>query len=245
MATHDNQQHQQDRSLYPKPNYHIDGYTLEDPPATGTPPGRIQAILDAVPQDADRVLDVGCARHDATRRERGDLHARLVEHVDGDVTGIDILEDEVAAMQLEGYDARVADAQDFQLDEEFDVVVAGDIIEHLPEPGGMLDSIHRHLTPDGELVVTTPNAWCWFFTSQSVRGGVHCNEEHKCWYDARTLRQTLEASGYTATVEHVDAVPESVPQRWLKVAFRVASRLPLPACQRAPVLLATATPESE
>ncbi len=38
-----------------------------------------------------------------------------------------------------------------------DVVVAGEVIEHLDDPGGFLDGVHALVKPGGLLVVTTPN----------------------------------------------------------------------------------------
>lgn len=216
----------------------------ESTPPTTTPPERIQAILDRVPRDANRVLDLGCARHDVERRARGDLHAHLVERIDGEVVGVDYVADAVEAMRNEGYDVRMADAQGFHLNETFDVVVAGDLIEHLSRPGAMLDSVHNHLHADGRFIASTPNAWCWYFIAQTLRGHVHCNEEHTCWYDARTLRQLIERHGFTTDIEYVTNIPESIMQHTLRAMFRTIRRLPVAKMQRAPTLLAVASPQA-
>ena len=41
----------------------------------------------------------------------------------------------------------------------FDVVVAGDIIEHLSNPGMMLDGVRALCTAESSLIITTPNAF--------------------------------------------------------------------------------------
>jgi len=47
-------------------------------------------------------------------------------------------------------------------DAYFDVVVAGDVIEHLFDTDAFLSELNRVLRPGGKLIVTTPNlAWWW------------------------------------------------------------------------------------
>lgn len=43
----------------------------------------------------------------------------------------------------------------------FDVVVFGEVIEHVPDPDFVLDEIWRTLKPGGRLIVTTPNLASW------------------------------------------------------------------------------------
>ena len=89
------------------------------------------------------------------------------------------------------------DARDFDLDRTFDVVFAGELIEHLDDVRGFLASVRRHLGPVGRLVLTTPNA---FYVGNFVyRFGGHgqVHPEHTCWYCEDTLRQVLAANGYT------------------------------------------------
>jgi len=211
---------------------------------TATPPERIQAMLGRVPAGADRILDLGCVRHSAQRRTRGDLHSQLVQRTDADVIGIDTAVEGVEAMRKNGYEVRTGDATAFDFNEPFDAIVAGDIIEHLDRPGSMLECARRNLAPDGRLVLSTPNVWCWFFTVQSLRGNVHCNTEHTCWYDSRTLTQLLNRKGFSVTdMTELVTVPSSVGQAPLRAAFRAIGKLPLSKAQRAPTLVAAATPK--
>lgn len=46
-------------------------------------------------------------------------------------------------------------------DNEFDVIVAADIIEHLVDTDGFLRELGRVLGPGGFLIVTTPNLAGW------------------------------------------------------------------------------------
>jgi 2-polyprenyl-3-methyl-5-hydroxy-6-metoxy-1,4-benzoquinol methylase len=49
--------------------------------------------------------------------------------------------------------------QELRLTPGFDVIVAGDIIEHLSNPGRMLDGIHALCRADTLVVITTPHAF--------------------------------------------------------------------------------------
>ena len=46
-------------------------------------------------------------------------------------------------------------------DDAFDVVVAGEVLEHVPHPDLMLAEIRRVLTPGGRLLLSTPNIVGW------------------------------------------------------------------------------------
>ena len=71
------------------------------------------------------------------------------------------------------------------LKEKFDLIVAGDVIEHTSNQGLFLDNIHRHLADDGKLVLTTPNAkWPTVFLKPNVT--------HTMWHDLYTLTTLLE-----------------------------------------------------
>lgn len=48
--------------------------------------------------------------------------------------------------------------EELGLAKEFDVIVAGDIIEHLSNPGLMLDGIRSVCRPDTLVIITTPHA---------------------------------------------------------------------------------------
>jgi 2-polyprenyl-3-methyl-5-hydroxy-6-metoxy-1,4-benzoquinol methylase len=80
---------------------------------------------------------------------------------------------------------RQGNMETIELGECFEVVVAGDVIEHTSNQGRLLDNIHHHLYPGGRLIITTPNAkWPTVF--------LRPNPTHVLWHDAHTLRQLLE-----------------------------------------------------
>jgi 2-polyprenyl-3-methyl-5-hydroxy-6-metoxy-1,4-benzoquinol methylase len=92
--------------------------------------------------------------------------AWLHEHLAGtaaDLVGIDLDEAGVEDARARGYEAYAVDCRDVDAVHALgiapaDVVVAGEVIEHLDDPGGFLDGVHSLVAPGGLLVVTTPNA---------------------------------------------------------------------------------------
>lgn len=168
---------------------------------------RVQAVLDRTPSDGT-VLDVGAVQHDADNASNDDwLHKHLRDECE-DVVGIDVVESEVDALQDEGYDVREADAEAMDLDGRFDAIVAGELIEHLSNPGAFLDRARDHLTDGGQLILTTPNVWGACYLKRTLLPGeVHCNDEHTGWYDVRTLRQLLERHDYEVAEREFVAPP--------------------------------------
>jgi Methyltransferase domain len=78
----------------------------------------------------------------------------------------------------------------------FDVVVSGDIIEHLSNPGMMLDGIRAFCSADTRLIITTPNAfgipnYCRFLLGKFKEG-----KEHVVSFNAITLVQLLDRHGF-------------------------------------------------
>lgn len=98
-----------------------------------------------------RVLDVGC-RYGALTRA----------YIAGNnVTGMDIDRDALDAAAGLGITTRWGDVNDGLpfTEDSFDVVVCGELLEHLPHPQHLIAECHRVLRCDGTLVGSVPNAY--------------------------------------------------------------------------------------
>jgi len=163
------------------------------------PDERMMRILAEI-RPTDRVLDVGVANHDSLyAMERGVWLHGLIRDKAASVVGVDILQDEVCRLQKMGYSVILADVETMQLHQKFEVIVAGEIIEHLSNPGAFLDRAHDHLTTDGRLIITTPYPWSIICIAGAFLGRVSVNEEHTCWFDPLTLTQLLSRHGFAVT----------------------------------------------
>lgn len=165
---------------------------------------RVETLVDAVPSKAT-ILDLGCVQHDAEKESNNDwLHGRLVD-MDADVLGVDYLAEEVEKLNAQGYNVEQADVEQMDLGRQFDVVVAGELIEHLSNIGDFLESVQNHLSADGQFILTTPNPWAFHrFKQALLQDDVNANPEHTCWLDERTIKQVFARHGFeTSRVDYV------------------------------------------
>ena len=106
-------------------------------------------------------------------------------------------------MERVGYDAVVANAETMNLGRLFDLVVTGDVLDHLANPAQFLEAVHEHLRADGLLAIVTPNALSLSHALKSLAAvRIEANPEHTCWYDRTTLGQLLARHGFEATEEY-------------------------------------------
>jgi hypothetical protein len=136
-----------------------------------------------------------------SRLERGDwLHERLSRSARS-LVGIDADEAGVAAARELGFDAHVADCESEESIrslglERADVVVAGELIEHLSCPGRFLEAARSLVAAQGELIITTPNATA---LTNVVAGLVRrelVNAEHVGWQSWHTATALLDRHGW-------------------------------------------------
>lgn len=147
------------------------------------------------------VLDLGCVEHVMTETDVPWLH-EMVRRNAASVLGVDFLEQEVQGLREQGYNVVCADVETMELGKKFDVIVAGDIIEHLANPGKFLQQAARHLVPGGLLLVTTPNPFCMLrFWRGLLHGRVGSNPEHTCWFSMKTLRGLAGRFGWEVREE--------------------------------------------
>lgn len=149
------------------------------------------------------VLDIGCVEHtlEVQHKERIWVHDFLREHA-SHVTGIDIQRQDIETLQSRGYDVSCQNAENFHFDKKFDVIFAGELIEHLSNPGFFLESCREHLKENGLLIVTTPNAFSITRFLHAIKGYTNdpvVNDEHAYWFSPTVLKQLL--SRYQFTVE--------------------------------------------
>ena len=167
-----------------------------------------------------RVLHLGCTDwpYTAEADAAGTLVHQALARAARELVGIDRDVDGLAALAALGFDrlavgdledlsgARwwgavppgAADAADLGT---YDVVIAGEVLEHLGAPRLLLEGVRPLLAPGGSLIVTVPNAYCAFrFASYALsrrRGhGEPVHPDHVAYYSEQTVRLLLERSGY-------------------------------------------------
>ncbi|HEY2044209.1 MAG TPA: bifunctional glycosyltransferase/class I SAM-dependent methyltransferase [Jatrophihabitans sp.] len=166
-----------------------DEYDLKE--GEGTSHTVITAMMSDLP--AGRVLDLGCSG--------GRLSERIRE-LGHEVVGVDSIEipgvrdrlDRFVPGDLEvGVPAAAGD--------DFDVVVAADVIEHVRDPARLLRQMADVLAPGGQIIISTPNFGHWYSRGRAATGtfdydrrGI-LDQTHLRFFTRASLRRTLHAAG--------------------------------------------------
>ena len=117
--------------------------------------GNRRKVLEAYCRGKD-VLDIGCIGGIGPDKDKFTHDA--IRAVARKTVGIDINREAVERYRAKGYDVRCADARDPGLNEKFDVVFAGEVIEHIEDQMSFLKGVKHLLKPHGIFIVSTPNA---------------------------------------------------------------------------------------
>lgn len=158
-----------------------------------------------------KVLDVGCTGHVVKFGSKDWLHGRLREQFQ-DVSGIDIAESNLQMLKDHGYtNLYLQSAEDFDLPDRFNTVVAGELIEHLSNPGLFLQSAKKHLAPGGRIIVSTPYAFSllYFFYAFLKYPKTCQNEEHAVWFCLQTMKSLSERVGLK--IDHFELIEDYDP----------------------------------
>jgi hypothetical protein len=128
------------------------------------------------------------------------LHARLAE-VARSLVGVDSSVEGVEWARAHGYEAHAVDVQSQESVaaaglKPAEVVVAGELIEHLDAPGPFLRALRPLVVEDGVLVLTTPNAYRLVGFLAPLTGSELVHSDHTAWHSPQTLRTLLGQCGW-------------------------------------------------
>lgn len=165
--------------------------------------GRDHLLLEWIGH-GKRVLELGCSTGYMSR----DLAARGCH-----VTGVE--RDPTAAKTARAYCEAV-----YELDlnvpswfsalgtVDFDIILLGDVLEHLVRPDETLVGLQGLLNSDGSLVISLPNVVHWATRLKVLSGQFNyesfgtLDHTHLRFFTAKTARAMIEAAGYHITKFH-------------------------------------------
>lgn len=129
-----------------------------------------------------------------------ELHKEIME-VSNSVVGIDLDKKGIDFAKKEGINnilwGNVEEIENISLNEKFTVIIAGDIIEHLSNPGKFLDGLKKFFSEDTELIISTPNSFCFQrFIPTLILKKETLDPDHTCYFSYNTLATLLERHGY-------------------------------------------------
>ncbi len=195
---------------------------LDEAMSTRVRPGRVgfRELLESAARGRS-VLDIGCVEHDATHFDSEGWKHRWLKAAAKSIVGVDIVESGVNELNSRGYDIRLMDAtSDADLGSRFDVVIIGDVIEHVSRPVDLLRFAGRHVVQGGRIYVSTPNPYYFQFMLRAARRGTMlANAEHVSWVTP-TNSLELARRADLELVEYYPIVPQTKKFRALSWALR-------------------------
>lgn len=178
--------------------------------------------------EGKKVLHLGCTNYPYTessiennmllhfdlKKVAGELHG-----FDFDREGLEILKQ---AGEINLHQGDLENLDKSELNETFDVIVAGEMIEHLSNPGLFLRGIKRFMNERTNLLITTINAYSGMrFFIYGLRGHGGANEpvhqDHVAYYSYKTLKMVVEREDFKVNeFAFYDLGPEHRPHsHWL------------------------------
>jgi SAM-dependent methyltransferase len=153
--------------------------------------------------EGKKVLHLGCTNYPFTKESiKHDmlLHFDLKKVAgklygfDYDQQGLDILSQ---AGEKNLYRGDLEKLEEVELNETFDVIIAGEMIEHLSNPGLFLHGIKRFMNENTSLIITTINAYSgmrFFIYVFRGKGGENepVHPDHVAYYSYKTLKLVVE-----------------------------------------------------
>jgi SAM-dependent methyltransferase len=175
-------------------------------------------------ESGDRVLDLGCGfgRHAFEAYRRG-AHVVAVDRSPEEVEQVTAMFRAMAAAGEASAEltARAVRADLLSLpfpDGAFDVVMASEVLEHIPDDAQAMAEIARVVRPGGKVAVTVPRFWpervCWALSREyhDVAGG------HVRIYRGTELEDRLRTAGLEPSGSHHAHALHS-PYWWLNCAL--------------------------
>ncbi len=164
---------------------------------------RDEAILEIA--RGHRVLHLGCVGNtDLSSEQRvqlsqQSLHWKLSNQAE--VVGVDYSAEVIGEYKRLGifnniFQGDVQRLEELNIKKKFDVVIAADIIEHLSNPGGMLDGIKHFCSKASRVVITTPHAFGLPNFIRFLRGSFTDGEEHVMTFNFDNIENLLVRHGY-------------------------------------------------
>jgi len=156
-------------------------------------------IYDLVPSNT-KVLDVGC--------NTGELGLELIKNKKCIVYGIDY---SVSAIEITKSNLNKAKVIDLNFDElpfstdKFDVIVFGDVLEHIINPDKILNDYKKLLNKNGIIIASIPNVaninirWNLFWGNWNYKKWGILDRTHLKFFTYKTIKKLFLDNGYSIT----------------------------------------------
>lgn len=136
-----------------------------------------------------KVLDLGCIGGTSLDYTQSKLH-KYIKSKTSNVTGIDINKKQIK--ELKDPTIIFGNVENFTHNKKYDLIIVGNIIEHLTNINGFMKSIKKHSKKTTKILLFTPNAYSIInFIGILFRGKRRICKEHYSWYSLETLQHLI------------------------------------------------------
>ncbi|HVA19028.1 MAG TPA: bifunctional glycosyltransferase/class I SAM-dependent methyltransferase, partial [Solirubrobacteraceae bacterium] len=159
---------------------------------------------------AGKLLDLGCS---------GGLLAERARALGHRVVGVDNLELPEARGRLDHFIRADLDrglSEEVERAGPYDIVLAGDVLEHVREPGLVLEQARRVLVPRGALIASVPNFGHWYVRTRALLGIFDYDQRglldrtHVRFFTRRSIERELQRAGFNTVRTAVTGLPLEV-----------------------------------
>ena len=178
---------------------------LEEKKLKGSLLDREKIILEI--SKGKKVLHLGCTDHPFTmeRFMDGTLLHDKIQKIAKKLVGIDISKEGIEAMKYLGFVnlmlANVEEVMRIEPDEDFDVIVAGELLEHISNVGRFFENVSHIMNENTLLVITVPNAHSIKGFLRVLFGNELIHPDHVYYFSPATIdhiskRYMFKVQGY-------------------------------------------------
>lgn len=149
-----------------------------------------------------RVLHLGCSsgKYIEDRIKRGTFLHGILNETASQLAGLDIDAQSLETMRKIGfshlYQGNAEKLETSGIKDKFEVVIAGDLLEHITCPGAMLNGVLNLLETNGKFIISTNNAFGLHYQIKRWLGRYTEHFEHVCFYSPETLAHLFERHNY-------------------------------------------------
>ena len=179
-------------------------------------------LLSMIPTDAKRILEFGCGE--------APLGEALKQRQKCRVVGVEIDPKAAAIARKRIDDVYCGDVREIVaiLDEQFDWIIGGDIVEHLSEPWSFLADLRRICVSGGRVLLSIPNVSNAAIIADLLQGrfdyvymGLTC-VGHLRFFTRRTIEEMMTIAGWSIVQITPQEVPATPAQQTLLAALDAA-----------------------
>ena len=111
--------------------------------------------------------------------------------------GIDVIEKHVQMAQKKfGLNVQTADFVEFQSNEKYDIIIMGDVLEHVSDPISAMNKAYELLENDGALWISTPNFDSAFSIAVGHNDAMKRQQFHLNYFSRHSLYSLLDKCGF-------------------------------------------------